>query len=269
MINQLIYITALLSVVSCTSTPTTESTMEEVVEAGSDAEENLSDESANLKSQVSGKIKSAAAKMYKIDLSFEKVMSAFVRATAAVPNSYSIYKYDVEYSLFGSGNRANGKVDVLSKSGDKYFTADSKNKSRTRKHFYAGVRTKKGYCGACFFEMDQVHFMLGTAYYVKPGPSSGFFSTSIRFLKGPKNKTLVVVGGGNKLQSKFKVTGVTFKKSSMEVLYSSPDGAQNKTVVKLNRTLDTECFKRAKGKKEFKLVSRYIGGKPTPYSVKK
>jgi hypothetical protein len=239
------------------------------VEESDDYDSAEEGEASNQKSKINPKLAAQLAKIYKVDFSFDKLMKTIAKSTSAIPNDYSIYTYDLEYDFFSDNNPVPGmQVDVIAKGGEKYYAVKNKAKSRIKKHFFTGTRTKSGYCGACFFEFDQMNLLLGIAFYEKPGPSSGFFTTSVKFLRGKGNKTHILVGASSKWATDYKVTGFTVKKDAFELLYMDKKSNLTRLVVKLNSTLDTEAFVKKKGDKNFQLVARLFGGALPEFAAK-
>lgn len=262
---------------SCTSDPKKPPVPTNVIEDDYEDEDNDQEAVPSRKSakvikvRVPSKVRAALKKTYRVPLKFDKLVKAIENATGAIPNVNSIYEYDLIYDLFPAGNsKPQGQAVVLAKTGDKYFTLESKGRSKVRKHLYYGKKTEKGFCGACFWNMDQIHFQLGIAYYLKRGKSSGFFATDIKFLRDEKGATRILPGvvRPNRIKSKFTVVGFKMNATEMELVYRDTTKTQFKLVIKLNRTLDSEVFFKPKEAKEFKSLARYYGGVLPPYAAK-
>jgi len=265
---------------SCTSDPKqppkpSEPIDENYEEDGSDEPESAGKSAKSGKSsnimRVSPKMKAAFNKTYKVDLPFKNLLKAIQSATGAIPNINSIYEYDLDYDLFPAGGSSpQGEAAVIAKTGDKTYKIDKKSRSKLKKHLYYGKPEDNGYCGACFLNMEQIHFLLGVAFYEKPGKSSGFFAFTLKFVKDRKGKTRILpnVSDPRRMKSKSIIKGFKMTKKEIEVMYINPGKVQHKLVMQLNSTLDTEVFAKRKGSKEFTSVAVFKGGVLPPYAAK-
>jgi len=210
---------------------------------------------------------------FRVEYNFERLRDQLVAATSAKRNDFSIYSYDLEYSLFAPTRDGNwqrfGAARAASKADrSKYFEITSPQSGRAVKHLFVGEPTASGYCGACFAGRSQIHFLLGVAVQQENSQQpAAMETTAFKILKDGDNHIRLIAdfNASRGLESVSKVRSFSFDQRRLELVYEAAGSTSEsprvkKLLIRLNRTMDSQLLEQVSDSKEFRIIAEYRGG---------